>query len=107
MEEGIRVPGIVAWPGHIPGGRVDATPVHGCVWLPTLYSLAGKAAPAGAKPSEGVNLMPLRKEKVRHSRQAFSQTPPTSRAIGQPAASRLSDPFRDTSLIRVLLESII
>ncbi len=39
LEGGIRVPGIVAWPGHIPGGRVESTPVHGCDWLPTLYSL--------------------------------------------------------------------
>jgi arylsulfatase A len=59
LEGGIRVPGIVAWPGHIPGGRVVITPVHGCDWLPTLYSLAGKSAPAGAKPFDGLNLMPL------------------------------------------------
>ncbi len=59
LEGGIRVPGIVAWPGHIPGGRVVTTPVHGCDWLPTLYSLAGKSAPAGAKPFDGSNLMPL------------------------------------------------
>jgi arylsulfatase A-like enzyme len=59
LEGGIRVPGIVAWPGHIPGGRVESTPVHGCDWLPTLYSLAGKSAPVGAKPFDGLNLMPL------------------------------------------------
>ncbi|MEN9592069.1 MAG: hypothetical protein RJA21_528, partial [Gemmatimonadota bacterium] len=59
LEGGIRVPGIVAWPGHIPGGRVVATPVHGCDWLPTLFSLTGRSAPAGAKPFDGLNLMPL------------------------------------------------
>ncbi len=59
LEGGLRVPGIVAWPGHFPGGRVDATPVHGCDWLPTLFALTGRAAPAGAKPFDGVDLMPL------------------------------------------------
>jgi len=59
LEGGIRVPGIVAWPGHIPVGRVDATPVHGCDWLPTLFSLTGHSAPASAKPFDGMNLMPL------------------------------------------------
>ncbi len=59
LEGGIRVPGIVAWPGRIPGGRVVATPVHGCDWLPTLFSLTGRPAPTGAKPFDGLNLMPL------------------------------------------------
>jgi arylsulfatase A-like enzyme len=36
-----------------------STPVHGCDWLPTLYSLAGQSAPVGANPFDGVNLMPL------------------------------------------------
>jgi arylsulfatase A-like enzyme len=59
LEGGIRVPAIVAWPGHIPGRRVESTPVHGCDWLPTLYSLTGVSAPVGAKPFDGMNLMPL------------------------------------------------
>jgi arylsulfatase A-like enzyme len=59
LEGGIRVPGIAAWPGRIPAGQVIDTPVHGCDWLPTLYSLAEKPAPVGAKPFDGLNLMPL------------------------------------------------
>ncbi|TWU57140.1 sulfatase-like hydrolase/transferase [Rubripirellula reticaptiva] len=59
LEGGIRVPAIVAWPRHIPSGRVESTAVHGCDWLPTLYSLTGESAPAGAKPFDGMNLMPL------------------------------------------------
>jgi len=59
LEGGIRVPAIVAWPGHIPGGQTVDTPVHGCDWLPTLYSLTSEAAPGGAKPFDGLNLMPL------------------------------------------------
>lgn len=59
LEGGVRVPGIVAWPGHIPGGQVIATPVHGCDWLPTLFTLTGAAAPPDAKPFDGLNIMPL------------------------------------------------
>jgi arylsulfatase A len=58
LEGGIRVPGIVAWPGRIPGGRVESAPVHGCDWLPTLYGATGRPPPAGAKPFDGVDLMP-------------------------------------------------
>lgn len=59
LEGGIRVPAIVAWPGHIPSHQVIATPVHGCDWLPTLFALTGAAAPAHAKPFDGLDVMPL------------------------------------------------
>ena len=51
LEGGIRVPGIVAWPGHIPAGQVIPTPVHGCDWLPTLFALTGQKRPTGPNPS--------------------------------------------------------
>jgi arylsulfatase A len=59
LEGGVRVPALVAWPGHIPGGQVIDTPVHGCDWLPTLFALTGKKAPDGAKPFDGLDVMPL------------------------------------------------
>jgi arylsulfatase A-like enzyme len=59
LEGGMRVPGIVAWPGHIPPNQVIDTPVHGCDWLPTLFALSGATSPPEAKPLDGVNLMPL------------------------------------------------
>lgn len=59
LEGGIRVPCIVAWPGHIPPGQVIETPVHGCDWMPTLFGLTGRTAPDGAKPFDGLNLLPL------------------------------------------------
>lgn len=35
-EGGVRVPGIVCWPGHVPSGRIDETSiVAGCDLLPT------------------------------------------------------------------------
>ncbi len=59
LEEGIKVPGIIVWPGSIkPGIKVDA-PVTGIDWLPTLYSLTGDPAPDKALPLDGINLMPV------------------------------------------------
>jgi N-acetylgalactosamine-6-sulfatase len=47
-EGGIRVPGIIRWPGHVPAGRIDDTSVvAGVDWLPTVCRLAGVPVPAG------------------------------------------------------------
>jgi arylsulfatase A-like enzyme len=49
-EGGIRVPGIVRWPGKVPGGRIDDTSVVAAVdWLPTVCKLAGVEVPAAHK----------------------------------------------------------
>jgi arylsulfatase A-like enzyme len=45
-EGGVRVPGIVRWPGHVPSGRIDETSVvAGCDLLPTVCKLAGADIP--------------------------------------------------------------
>ena len=59
LEQGIRVPGIVAWPGRIPPGSVIDTPVHGCDWLPTMLAACGLGPAAGGKPFDGRNLLPM------------------------------------------------
>ncbi len=47
-EGGIRVPGIIRWPGHVPAGVVNDTAiVAGVDWLPTVCSLAGVKVPEG------------------------------------------------------------
>ena len=46
-EGGVRVPGIVCWPGHVPAGRIDdEAVVSGVDWLPTVCRLAGVDLPA-------------------------------------------------------------
>jgi len=57
-EGGIRVPGIVAWPGQIAGGEEVDEPVSGVDLLPTLCHLAGCEVPAN-KPLDGASLVPL------------------------------------------------
>jgi N-acetylgalactosamine-6-sulfatase len=45
-EGGVRVPGIVRWPGHVPAGKIDDTAVvAGVDWLPTVAKLAGTSVP--------------------------------------------------------------
>jgi len=56
-EGGIRVPGIIRWPGTVPAGRIDDTSVVAAVdWLPTVCQLAGVALPADHR-LDGENLL--------------------------------------------------
>jgi arylsulfatase A len=57
-EGGIRVPMIVRWPGHVPAGAVNDTPVHAVDLMPTFFDMAGASAPRGY-PLDGVNLRPM------------------------------------------------
>ena len=44
-EGGIRVPGIVRWPGHAPTGSVSDEPVCGVDFLPTVCEITGLEPP--------------------------------------------------------------
>jgi arylsulfatase A len=45
FEGGIRLPAIIAWPGHIAAGETRDQLAHACDWLPTLAELAGVKPP--------------------------------------------------------------
>lgn len=57
-EGGIRVPGIVRWPGRIPAGSVSSVPLHGCDWLPTLLA-ACQLDSSAVDPFDGRNMLPV------------------------------------------------
>ncbi len=57
-EAGIRVPGIVRWPGVVAAGRTSDVPVCSVDLLPTVCELAGIAPPAD-RPLDGTSLVPL------------------------------------------------
>ena len=57
-EGGIRVPGIVRWPGFIRAGSVSDEPVSGVDLLPTLCAVA-KVAPPADRMIDGVDIRPL------------------------------------------------
>jgi arylsulfatase len=57
-EGGIRLPGIVRWPGHIEAGKESAEPVSNIDLLPTLCGLAGASVPTD-RFLDGADLRPL------------------------------------------------
>jgi arylsulfatase A len=57
-EGGIRVPGMVRWPGHIQPGQVSDEPVCGVDLLPTLCELTGVSAP-NDRVIDGTSILPL------------------------------------------------
>lgn len=57
-EGGIRVPGILEWPGHIEPGSVSSLPVSTLDILPTLLELTETAAPSD-RPLDGLSIVPL------------------------------------------------
>jgi arylsulfatase A len=57
-EGGIRVPGIVRWPGKIEPGSISDEPVCGVDFLPTVCELAGIEPPQDRK-LDGASLAPV------------------------------------------------
>jgi arylsulfatase A len=57
-EGGIRVPGLVRWPGRIAAGRTCDVPVSGVDLLPTLCALTGAEVPAD-RTLDGVDVSPV------------------------------------------------
>jgi arylsulfatase A-like enzyme len=63
-EGGVRVPGVVRWPGRVPAGRVCEEPVHMMDLFPTFLAAAGGGPPDGAWKVDGVDLLDLWRGKV-------------------------------------------
>jgi arylsulfatase A len=57
-EGGIRVPGIIRWPGHIKPNSESDQPVIGSDIFPTVCALTGVALP-NDRPIDGTSLLPL------------------------------------------------
>ncbi len=57
-EGGIRVPGILRWPGKVKPGTVMDAPVSSVDFLPTVCALTGIAPPAD-RVLDGANMLPL------------------------------------------------
>ncbi|MEO2014298.1 MAG: sulfatase-like hydrolase/transferase [Fuerstiella sp.] len=57
-DGGIRVPGIVRWPGKIKAGAESSEPINGTDWLPTLSAAAGVKSPTGGRIIDGANVFP-------------------------------------------------
>jgi len=60
FEGGIRLPGIISWPGHLPQGGVRGQIVHACDWMPTFAELSG--AKLLNADIDGKSMMPVIRE---------------------------------------------
>jgi len=58
LEGGIRVPGLVEWPGHVPAGRVVTTPCCTSDYVPTVLDVLGLACDGCRDPRDGISLWP-------------------------------------------------
>ncbi|MCI0379969.1 MAG: hypothetical protein L0215_20500, partial [Gemmataceae bacterium] len=56
-DGGIRVPGIVRWPGHVPAGKTSDQPIIGSDFFTTLCTIT-KAPIPNDRPIDGVNIVP-------------------------------------------------
>ena len=59
-EGGIRVPGVVRWPGHITAGTTSAIPVVGTDIFTTVLSITGIPLPDD-RTIDGINMLPALK----------------------------------------------
>ncbi len=57
FEGGIRLPGIIAWPGRLPVGAVRDQVVHACDWMPTVAELSG--VPLVDSNIDGKSIVPV------------------------------------------------
>jgi arylsulfatase A len=57
-EGGIRVPGLIRWPGRVKAGGTSDVPINGTDVLPTVCEIAAVKAPDD-RPIDGVSLVPL------------------------------------------------
>lgn len=69
-EGGIRVPGILRWPGRIPGGREVDEPTSNMDLFPTLVRLSGAPIPTD-REIDGHDLMDLLQGRVERSNHEF------------------------------------
>ena len=76
-EGGVRVPGILEWPGKIQGGQISNYPCVTSDFLPTILSAVGGDISKIPQPLDGVNLMDAiqRKTKIREKPICFEGTP--------------------------------
>ena len=58
LEGGVRVPGIVSWPGRLAAGSRSSVPMSTSDVLPTVAELVGFTLPAD-RPYDGLSLLPF------------------------------------------------
>lgn len=90
-EGGIRVPGILRWPGKAVAGTVSAEPICGVDVMPTLCAIAGAEPPADRR-MDGASILPiLAGRPVKRSVPLYWQY---DYAIGEPRVALRDGPWK-------------
>lgn len=103
-EGGLRDPLIVRWPGKVPAGVVQETPVIFTDLMPTLLAAAGIDAEKALGPLDGVNVLPLLTGGTLAARPLFWHFPNYTNQGGRPAGAmrdgswKLVEQYEDGSL---------
>jgi len=64
FEGGVRVPGLLEWPGRVKGGRVTDIPCCTSDYFPTVLDVLGFKMKGQPEPIDGVSLLPLIEERM-------------------------------------------
>ena len=70
MDGGIRVPGLIRWPGHISPHTEVHVPLSQMDFLPTVAEVAGVPVPAD-RVIDGVSLVPLLTGHTKHTEREY------------------------------------
>lgn len=90
FEGGVRVPGILEWPGRVDGGRTTSVPASTSDYFPTVAAVLGVDASPDGRPMDGTSLLPLiDAEMQRRDKRIAFQCPGNNE---QAARSRLGSP---------------
>ena len=95
-EGGIRVPGMIRWPGKANPGSVCDEPVSGVDLLPTVSQITGIAAPAD-RPLDGASIVP-----VLRGRPVERRVPLYWQYHDAPSAPKLALRMRDWKMLAAL-----
>ena len=94
FEGGVRVPGLLEWPGQVTAGTVTDVPASTSDYLPTVLDLLD-IEPPDPRPLDGVSLLPLIEGTMRERpRPIFFETPAGPRSGGSPPFAMIGNRFK-------------
>ena len=94
FDGGVRVPGLLEWPGHVTAGTVTDVPASTSDYVPTVLDLLEIELP-DRRPLDGVSLLALIEGKMKERpRPIFFETPAGPRSGGSPPMAMIGNRFK-------------
>ncbi len=105
FEGGVRVPGILDWPGRVRPGQSTAVPCSTLDYFPTVLAAVGIQLNEAPEPIDGVNLLPLIEGRTRRRPRPIGfQTPgddeeAVARRLGSPNHALIDNRYKLLSFL--------